>query len=159
MDYTILARKLDLVSINKKKKLVIKWILNFLVVHRVKIKESKSANTWILPESGKNRGTWRWQFIVVVALVMVPKGLVEEIVEISGGSEISRPQHCQNWLGYLEEFWRTEKNCYHFSEKSPVEIGMKNSHRVKIIVIQKVIIPRRISNVDCMMTEIKQMIQ
>ena len=80
--------------------------------------------------------------IIVGTLETVPQGPRKDTVE-GGGLEIKlrmkpfRPQHYENWLGYMENSWRYETCCHSdSSRKKPSELVCKKLFWSKIMMIE-----------------------
>ena len=72
-DHLILARRPDLIIINKKKKRICKFV-DFAVPadHRIKLKEyERKINTSTLQENWKNSGTLRWQLYQLWLVLLI----------------------------------------------------------------------------------------
>ena len=75
-DHLISARRPDLITITKKKKIF--KIIDFAVPadHRIKLKECEKRDKYLdLARELKNYGTWRWQLYQLWWVLLALKGL------------------------------------------------------------------------------------
>ena len=118
MDHQILARRPNLIIINKKKRTC--KIVYFAVPadHRIKLKECEKKDKY-LDLAWELKQLWNIKVtiipIVIDAFGNVTKGLLKGLENLKVGGRVgtSKQKHYWEWPEYKEKCWRLEEICSH----------------------------------------------